>query len=867
MKKIAFAFLTLSFSNLYGTTTFEIISDFWAEGLANKANDLCFVNGYYYLAGDAGNGILLQAYDLEGNLRGSLYIARGDSAHSVAIDEFFGGLAVLGDFRTGNSESLLVVKITEYPMAEIDSKAFGADSGFQTLRASDLETVDSGVFGKGIFIAGIADDFTYLNPVLIRLDTLLDEQWRMYYRYPEQVKINALCQNINLEIIALAGGISIDTMFPDAFLMITDGQGSLLRTEVFGEAGVFEESRGVSPNSHGFVVSAVNQRNNSQASDAWIFDYDYSSHTVTWQNFFSFDTSRWNVPGRNAVMQDGSSVTCGYSGYELNALDAAFCIKLNSAGDLQWMRYYHDSAYSKGTVSLCLADSGFALAGVAKDSQWHTGEPDFYLLKTDIEGMLHQEWSKTYGFPYTDETAKTLCFTENNGYLLGGSHVDEDNGADVYLIKLSPWGMVAWENIYVFPETDEYLYDAVYFEPMDKYLFIGESFDSLGFNRTFMFYIEPDGSLMQASFGDTGTSSYGCAVYDTERLKGFVLTSATRSTAADDVIRIEVTKFDHMGNIMWRMIYDLPGDQIPFSISPMYAGRTLNGFVLTGATRSTTKDSVNYAFCARLNSDNGQMQGFDTLCSGEGFSCASYMNGSYVTGYTDSGGSGKDIFLASVFNPSQWFTVLNLEGDQIGYDLLFLGDTVAVCGYSSGSIHSGSDDENVFIAKFDRGTGQYLGSAEYIEPGDQICYSCVLSSDGCIATVGYTDNTAYSDRDFLFIKKYPCYLPYIGVEEQPGGDLTGSSELSIADLTAPAFVESRARIGFTVRFDCRVELRIFDSSGRIVKILARDVFSMGRYEYVWDCRDTSHKELPSGIYLVNLKTDTMSFSRKLVLVR
>lgn len=66
----------------------------------------------------------------------------------------------------------------------------------------------------------------------------------------------------------------------------------------------------------------------------------------------------------------------------------------------------------------------------------------------------------------------------------------------------------------------------------------------------------------------------------------------------------------------------------------------------------------------------------------------------------------------------------------------------------------------------------------------------------------------------------------------------------------------------------RVDLRIFDASGRLVRVLESDAErAQGRHEAVWDGRDDRGRQVATGTYFCRLRTASGEHSGKLVLIR
>jgi hypothetical protein len=75
----------------------------------------------------------------------------------------------------------------------------------------------------------------------------------------------------------------------------------------------------------------------------------------------------------------------------------------------------------------------------------------------------------------------------------------------------------------------------------------------------------------------------------------------------------------------------------------------------------------------------------------------------------------------------------------------------------------------------------------------------------------------------------------------------------------------------TLRFDVawsgNVDLRIHDVAGRLVRKLFSAELDRKSYQFVWDGRDETGRQVASGIYLAHLRTVDAALSKKLVVLR
>jgi hypothetical protein len=84
---------------------------------------------------------------------------------------------------------------------------------------------------------------------------------------------------------------------------------------------------------------------------------------------------------------------------------------------------------------------------------------------------------------------------------------------------------------------------------------------------------------------------------------------------------------------------------------------------------------------------------------------------------------------------------------------------------------------------------------------------------------------------------------------------------------APNPFAGATRIVYDLPEESKVALRIFDVSGRMVRILENGVLPAGRYEAAWDGRDAEGRDLASGIYFYRLETTKYTSTKRMFLMR
>jgi hypothetical protein len=156
------------------------------------------------------------------------------------------------------------------------------------------------------------------------------------------------------------------------------------------------------------------------------------------------------------------------------------------------------------------------------------------------------------------------------------------------------------------------------------------------------------------------------------------------------------------------------------------------------------------------------------------------------------------------------------------------------------------------------GTGgtswQQAGFTIPVNSGQAFWIRWHFGSDGSVTYAGwYIDDVTGSG-----------YLP-LGVVDENHAMYTMTSTVLYAKPNP--ITNGFTRISFLISTPTRASLRIYDASGRIVRILVNTKLNRGIYNYIWNGIDDNDHKVAEGIYFYTLTTENTSSSRKLVYIR
>jgi hypothetical protein len=95
----------------------------------------------------------------------------------------------------------------------------------------------------------------------------------------------------------------------------------------------------------------------------------------------------------------------------------------------------------------------------------------------------------------------------------------------------------------------------------------------------------------------------------------------------------------------------------------------------------------------------------------------------------------------------------------------------------------------------------------------------------------------------------------------------GSRSLPVLSLEAPNPFHPPEAISFVLPVEGDVDLRVFDSTGRLVRVLEQPPLRAGRHSVMWSGADASGRRVPTGWYFIRLRTGGTERTASLVLIR
>lgn len=101
-----------------------------------------------------------------------------------------------------------------------------------------------------------------------------------------------------------------------------------------------------------------------------------------------------------------------------------------------------------------------------------------------------------------------------------------------------------------------------------------------------------------------------------------------------------------------------------------------------------------------------------------------------------------------------------------------------------------------------------------------------------------------------------------------GSQSSGKNDFKRYDFSLiPNITKNRTIISYTLPSQSKISLKIYDSAGILIRTLVNQMSKKGFYQYEWNSTDDRRKQVPSGIYIIQLSIDNNITSKRLLLIR
>jgi len=451
-------------------------------------------------------------------------------------------------------------------------------------------------------------------------------------------------------------------------------------------------------------------------------------------------------------------------------------------------------------------------------------------------------WTRTYGGT-NDDQAYSVQQTFDGGYIIAGYTKSFGAGnADVYLVKTDSIGDTLWTRTY-----GDTLFDAAYSvqQTSDSGFIVAgrkEIPDSIWSNiYGYLIKTDKNGDSLWAKL-------YGWEPYEDARFYSVDKTADGGYIATGFISKIFLRQIDVLlvktnmdGNVLWHKEYS---EGYGYSVKQTSDG----GYIIAG-TYLIKADSLG-----------------DTLWTKPygGYSVKQTSDGGYVIA-GEKGVNGVDVHLIKTDSLGDTLWTRNYGGihHDEGYSVKQTIDEGYIIAGNTGwyfdiSLADTFYDADVYLIKTDS-FGDTLWTKIYGDTNNDYGRSVEQTLDSGFIVAGYTKSFGAGDYDVYLIKTGAD----VGVEEKRKPNVTYNPKFRIY----PNPFSKSSTISYQLPMKGNVTLRVYDLSGRLVRLLLSGEQDSGYYVVAWDGSDGNGIKVPRGIYLIRLQAGGHTSMHKVVLLR
>jgi hypothetical protein len=197
------------------------------------------------------------------------------------------------------------------------------------------------------------------------------------------------------------------------------------------------------------------------------------------------------------------------------------------------------------------------------------------------------------------------------------------------------------------------------------------------------------------------------------------------------------------------------------------------------------------------------------------------------------------------------FEIFDPQAMRWGFEITFIdaaGDQAGILSSVDGNTQVSSSVQGGHLRQYGKQTS--AGTASGTADGTTWDMTWVAPASGAGAVTLYgmanaANNNGSSSGDYIY-----------SMMVELGESATAAGSAPLAAILKPNFpnpFNPKTNVAFALEQEATVKLSIYDSSGRLVKVLAAGLMGAGEHSLEWDGRDASGRSSASGTYFARLQ--------------
>ena len=335
-----------------------------------------------------------------------LFSARGTDVFRSVVEVPSGGYIAAGytsDISLNDTDAYVVKLNTSGDTAW--TFKYNGPLSFKDLLYKVIPTTDGGFAfcGYTTSVTGVSDDVMFM-----KLNASGELQWVKYWGGSGKDRAQDIIELPNGNFAIVGYTTSVPAQYYDAFILVTDNQGNLINSKLYGSFG-YDDANAVQLLGDGGFILGGQSYNGAQGLDQFLIRLNSSLDTIWTKKFGTANTD--NIESV-LVTSDGFVMTGNTS--TLTTGDDGCILKTDTAGKVLWTKTFGGSS-ADDFHTVKATTGGFILCGTTRS--YGALNPNLWLVKTNTLG--DSLWARTFGGDNHDH-GYSVATTSDGGYVLVG---------------------------------------------------------------------------------------------------------------------------------------------------------------------------------------------------------------------------------------------------------------------------------------------------------------------------------------------------------------------------------------------------------------------------------------------------------------
>lgn len=301
----------------------------------------------------------------------------------------------------------------------------------------------------GYIITGVTASFGTgaRNLWLLKVDATGRQQWSRSFGSSEYSGGESLQETVDGGYIIVGSRLTARPTDYDILLIKTDGSGRELWTRTFGGRGWDWGNFVRQTPDGGYIITGWTDSYGAGGGDLWLIKTDAAGAKEWDRTYGGIDNDQGNCV--QATTDGGYIVTGATTSYSIGQ-DDLWVIKTDAAGSVQWTRTFGGGGYDEGQYVQQTVDGGYIVLG--STTSFGSGDSDVWFIRLTVDGEV--AWTRTLGGPEWD-WGSAIKQVGGDGFIMAGSTFSNGAGeSDIWLIRTHADGSEAWSRTFGGPNLD-----------------------------------------------------------------------------------------------------------------------------------------------------------------------------------------------------------------------------------------------------------------------------------------------------------------------------------------------------------------------------------------------------------------------------